>query len=231
VDLDADGVPDLVHMDATNNEFKIAFFRTPPPVEKDASLLPGGSLRPALSFLRLGGFPMDPTLADLDEDGRPDFVLTSIDIDPPNVLRAVSSGQVTAQTRAFLNRRAKEGDPLFPQEPDATVASDVGVAIRFNYAGHIQIKRSFTIVVDGDYDGDRRKDLLIRTAPGEFTLRRGVRGGVWEEDGRAVAVPSMEEAPDVEAWPADLTGDGRDEVLLLFRKPPGGRDRIVVLRP
>jgi hypothetical protein len=224
-DLDGDGVPDLVHADGTNREVRIAFFRTPPLPESG----PGGALRPALAVLRLSGYPLDPLIEDLDADGRPDFSLTSIEIDATNVLRAVTSGKVTAHTRAFLNRRRGTEGALFGAQADADVVSDIGVVIRFGYAGNIEIKRSFTIVVNGDYDGDGRKDLAIRTAPEVLTVRAGTKEGVWEKEGRRVGVPLLSGVPDADGYAADLTGDGKDELVLVARAPPGGRDRILVL--
>jgi hypothetical protein len=227
-DLDADGVPDVIHGEGTNQELRVAFFRTPPPPEGGGR---GGDLKPPLATLHLTGFPIDPRTLDLDGDGRPDFVVTTIEIDTKNVLLAVTKGIVTASTRAFLNRRSGPSAPLFASEPDATVTSDIGVRIRFGYAGNFEIQRSFTIVVDGDYDGDGRKDLLIRTAPAEMTLRRGVKGGVWEEEGRRLEIPAPGASADLEGFAADLDGDRKDEVVLLYRGPPGGKDRIFVVRP
>jgi hypothetical protein len=225
-DLDGDGVPDVLHGEGTNKDLKVAFFRTPPPPPEGES---GGSLRPPLAYLHLTGYPLAPATVDLDGDGRLDFVLTSIEIDAKNVVRALQ-GQVTAQTRAFLNRLGS-GDRLFGAEPDAVVTSDIGVRIRFGYTGNIDIQRSFTIVTDGDYDGDGRRDLVIREGPDAFRIRRGTAVGVWEAEGRRVSIPPLGEHPDLDAVAADLTGDGKDELVLVYRRPPGGRDRLLVLAP
>ena len=92
--------------------------------------------------------------------------------------------------------------------------------------------RSLTILVTGDYDGDGRKDLAIRTDGETLTIRRGMPGrAVWAAEGRDVPIPPVGDSPGVEGHAADLTGDGRDEVVLLYRKPHGGRDRVWVIRP
>jgi hypothetical protein len=228
-DLDADGVPDVVEGEGTNQDLRVAFFRTPPPPADGGA--EGGSLKPPLASLHLTGFPIEPRTVDLDGDGRPDFLVTTIEIDQKNILRAVTSGKVTARTRAFLNRLAHPGDALFAEEPDATIWSDVVVRIRFGYAGNFDVRRSFTLVVDGDYDGDGRKDLLIRTGPDEMRLRPGTPKGVWDSEGRTVRIPPMDPSPDIDGWAADLDGDGKDEMILLYRKPPGGADRLFVVRP
>ena len=36
-------------------------------------------------------------------------------------------------------------------------------------------------------------------------------------------------SPDVEGYVGDLSGDGKDDLVLLYRAPPGGADRTVVL--
>jgi hypothetical protein len=39
----------------------------------------------------------------------------------------------------------------------------------------------------------------------------------------------MGDSPDLEAFPADVTGDGKDDLVLLYRGAPGKTDRVVVL--
>ena len=113
--------------------------------------------------------------------------------------------------------------------PDAEVDSPIGVRLRFTYAGAIEVKRSFTIVTTADLDGDGRKDLVIRTAPDTLSVHRGTASGVWEKEPALVPIPPMGTSPDVEGYAADLTGDGKDDLVLLYRAPPGGEDRVFVL--
>ncbi len=242
VDLDADGVPDLCHEATTNKEGTYAFFRVPPPRGLEASAKPPdapppaqGDLRPARGLIRLTGFQLPPEYPDLDGDGRPDFVVTTIEIDAKNLLRAIR-GSVTARTRAFRNRSAASADPTAPSTapwflptPDAEVDSDVSVRILFSYTGAIEVRRSFTILPTGDLDGDRRKDLAIRTAKDELSVWRGGGDRLWEAEPRKVRIPPMGDSPDLEARAADLSGDGKDDLLLLYRGAPGAPDRLVVL--
>ena len=232
VDLTGDGRPEVLHRIGNNREGRYGFFLTRPvpgaPTDKPGE---GPSHKPALTDIYLAGFQLDPELVDLDGDGYVDMAVTTIAIDAANTLRAVTTGKVTAQTRAFLNRWKKKPGTFFPTEADASIKSDMGIKVRFNHAGVLEVKRSFTILVKGDYDGDGRKDLLIRTGPQALTVRRGVAAGVWEAEGRQVAIPPTGGHPDVEGYVADLTGDGRDDVVLIYRKVPGGRDRVWVLSP
>ncbi len=228
LDLDADGAPDLVLEQGTNREGSYAFFRTPRPTFSDGKLLPGaGGLRPPAAVLRLEGFQLDPDYVDLDGDGRLDFVVTTIPIDARNTARAIL-GQVTASTLAFLQR--EEGG-LYPQSPDASISSDIGVRLRFSQAGNIDVSRSFTILARGDFDGDRRKDLLIRTGPETLEVHGGVPGTVWAAEGRKVSIPPVGASPNVEGYVGDLEGRGQDQVILLYRAPPGGQDLVRVIAP
>lgn len=232
VDLDADGVPDLCHEATTNDSGTYAFFRVPPPAAlppdaTSAGARAGGDLRPVRGTIRLKGFQFPPDYVDLDADGRPDFVVTTIDIDGGNVMRAVMKGRVVAKTRAWRNRGGS-GD-FFVPAPDAEVDSEIGVRILFTFSGSIEVKRSFTILATADVDGDRRKDLVIRSGPETLSVYAGTADGVWAREPRSVRIPAVGSSPDVEGYVGDLTGDGKDDLVLLYRAPPGGADRTVVL--
>ncbi|HVG94926.1 MAG TPA: VCBS repeat-containing protein [Planctomycetota bacterium] len=220
-DLDADGAPDLAHEASTNDSGTYVYFHTPCVEE-------GDDLRPPRATIRLRGFQIPPEYTDLDGDGRPDVVITSIDIDGSNVIAAISRGRVVARTRAFLNRseRSKE---WFPATPDAEVESEIGVRILFTYAGAIDVKRSFTILPTADLDGDGRKDLVIRTGDDRLAVRLGRAEGVWSKEATTIAIPAVGRSPDVEGRAADLTGDRRDDIVLLYRAGPGETDRVVVV--
>ena len=234
-DLDGDGTPDVCHEATTNDSGVYTFFRTPPPQEvpvkpyASTPPTPSGDLRPARGSVKLTGFQFPPDYVDLDGDGRRDMAITTIDIDGSNITRAILSGRVVAKTRAFLNRSKSGADTWFAA-PDAEVDSDILVKLRFTFSGSIEVKRSFTIVATADLDGDGRKDLVIRSSPETLSVRRGVAEGVWSSDPGTIRIPAMGKSPDLEAYAADLTGDGRDDLVLLYKAPPGGSDLVVFLR-
>ena len=233
VDLDGDGAPDLAHEAATNDSGTYTFFKVaPPPGLADAKAggppIAGPDLRPARGQIRLTGFQLWPDHVDLDGDGRLDFVVTTIEIDGKNVIAAVMKGRVTARTRAFLNRSAK-GDVFFAGTPDAEVESSIAVKIQFTFSGSIDVKRSYTILATADLDGDGRKDLVIRTGPDVLSVRRGVEKGVWASEPYEIPIPPIGDSPDIEGYAGDMNGDGKDDLVLLYRAPPGGKDRTYLL--
>jgi hypothetical protein len=235
VDFDADGTPDLVHEDVTNLEGTYTFLRVPPPdsvppAGEATPAVKGGDIRPPRGQVRLTGFQIPADYVDLDGDGRKDFVVTTIEIDAKNVMGAVMGRKVKAVTRAFLNRSGRGGGEIFfAPTPDAEVDSTIGVAIRFSFTGAIDVKRSFTILAKGDLDGDGRRDLVIRTGPSTLSVHRGTASGVWATEAVEVAIPPLGDSPDVEGFVADVDGDRKDDLVLLYRAGAGGRDRTVVL--
>ena len=230
VDLDSDGRPDVLHQSHDGREARYGFFLTPTakPTSESQAPATGPSHRPARGHLHLAGYPLEPELVDLDGDGRLDFVITTMAVDTPNMVRAITAQQVEATTRAFLGR-ATAGEPLFRSEPDATITSLVEVRVRFTYAGTVDVKRNLTILTTGDHDGDGRRDLAIRTGPETLTLRRGLAKGVWEQEGRSLQIPSTAGTTRVDGLPADVTGDGKDEIVLVYHYAQGKPDRVIVI--
>ena len=108
--------------------------------------------------------------------------------------------------------------------------SDILVKVSFNYAGTVEVKRSFTILLDGDFDGDGRKDLAIRTGPEAMTMRRGTATGAWETEGTELPIPPVGDAPGRGRLHRGPGRDGRARWSCPYRGPPGGHDRLWVLR-
>lgn len=238
VDLDGDDRPDVLHKSTTNEQGRYGFFRTKP-VEKNADgSWPevGPTHSPANCVIDLPGYQFDPEFVDLDGDGRKDLVLTTIDIDGTSIVSAIVSGKVRARTRAFLNQSAYGGDRWFAQEPSSVVESEAGIKILFTYAGTFDVRRALTLVVDGDYDGDGRKDLAIRTGPETLSIWPGKAGG-WATEARTVKIPAIGAYVDIEAYAYDADGDKKDELLLVYRtahepeRRSQGKERLILLSP
>lgn len=228
VDLDGDERPEILHRIHTNRQTHYGFFRT-----RVATKPTGPSHGAPNCRISLQGFQLEPEFVDLDGDGRLDLVITSMQVNAPNMISALSKGKVVAETRAFLNR-SRRNEPYFVATPDATIASEIGVKVRFNYAGNIEVVRAIMIVTGGDFDGDGRKDLAIRTTPTTVRIHPGRAGGVWasaEDAVRTVTIPPMGASTNVEGHAMDLDGDGRDELILVYKAPEGGQDIVRIVHP
>ncbi|MDF1701737.1 MAG: VCBS repeat-containing protein [Planctomycetota bacterium] len=227
VDLDGDRRPEILHRIYTNRQVHYGFFRT-----QAATGTTGPSHKPANCRLSLQGFQLDPQFVDLNADGRLDLVITSMQVNAANMVAALSKGKIVAETRAFLNKSAGSGT-YFRDTPDALVKSEIGVKVRFDQAGNIEVVRTLMIVTDGDFDGDGRKDLAIRTGPDTIRIHAGRAAGVWapEAEARAVAIPPIGRSPDIEGYAMDLDGDRKDEFVLVYRAPSGGKDVVRIIAP
>jgi len=89
--------------------------------------------------------------------------------------------------------------------------------------------RARAILATADVDGDGRKDLVIRTGPSTLSVHKGTAEGIWAKGTTEISIPAVGKSPDVEGYVADLTGDKKDDFVLLYKAPPGGVDRTVVV--
>ena len=230
VDLNGDGRPELFHRHRTNRSGVYRFFEIAALAPSKEKQRDGPPLQKSVTKLSLTGAQLRPTLTDLNGDGLLDLVVTTIAIDGRNTLRAMGKGTVTAETRGYLH--VANGAPAgsYPTEPSALIRSDIQVAIRFTYGGNIKVNRSFTIVEEGDFNGDGRGDLAIREVGDSCSIWLSSEDGLWKSETPVkVKIPPIGDHTDVDGYAADLTGDGRDELLLIYRAGPGGRDRTYVI--
>lgn len=237
VDIDGDGAPEFMHHHGTNQQSTYALYDISPMKVVDGVLeAPPPLPAEPTTLLRLDGFQLEPRYVDLNGDKRLDFVVTTIPVDVQNVANALA-GRVRASTRAYLHRDVTAGGGFFPATPDASVESMIGVAIRFTQAGTIDVRRSFTILPQGNFDEDPRLDLCIRTSENTLRIHRGTAKSVWEPTDKdparnwKVDIPPLAGASDVEGYVADLDGDGMDELVLLYRRATGGRDQVRIVDP
>ena len=121
-------------------------------------------------------------------------------------------GAATAQLFAAHGARIALGYNSDPAKAEQVVAGLAG-------DGHFPVRMT---IDDGD---------SLAGAAGKIAETFGAVDVLVNSAGRTVPIPAMGESPSVEGWAADLTGDGKDEIVLVYGRPPGGRDRVWLVRP
>lgn len=147
---------------------------------------------------------------DADGDGDLDLAAALVDTGLGNLARALVSREVRVHLSLFRFGGGAYGPAsalrtvVFPLErPDG-------------YHGELS----------GDVDGDRRLDLVTDDGGAELRVYRGTATGLEPEAGLRAAVPIP--AGDETLRVADLTGDGRAEIIVWA--PEGGRGTVLFAR-
>lgn len=181
---------------------------------------------PALT-VRVKGITFFSYFVDVDGDGRDDLVLPRIDeVGAWSILKALVTRSVPVEMLIYFQRQ----DGSFPSEPDDRRALDVPLLIRSTDEG-LRLGSSIIASVDGDYDGDGRRDLLYRSDDDTIALFRGLPGRRLAKDSAAeVEVPSLDDHRFCFPLVADLDGDGRDDVVLRYWSWNRDADRLTILR-
>jgi hypothetical protein len=86
------------------------------------------------------------------------------------------------------------------------------------------------VTLRGDYNGDGKKDLLMRTGDGELSIFYGKGKRSIEDDaGETVKIPSTEGYRFIECYPDHLNGDDRSDLFFHYYTWERDKDKIVIL--
>jgi hypothetical protein len=212
-DIDGDGRADLVVRKqvsqglASATTTSLVFFG-----------LPGGGFgKTADQVLRHeGATGVEVQLADVTADGRPDLVVPSVNIGVFAIIRILTSKTVKMNFQVFAF------DPK-TRKFDARPSAERELRFKISTDGQAD---SQAVDLFGDYDGDGRPDLVYGTEDEELSIFRGQPGGaLFEED----AAEKIEVHAFGEALSVDLTGAGRDDLVLHYPATKGRRGEVVVL--
>ena len=212
-DIDADGVADLV-------------------VRKQVSR--GITSAATTSFVyfgrRVGGYPQRPDqlirsegasgteveLHDVTGDGRTDLVVPSVNIGVMAIIRILTTKSVKVNFQVFpFDASARR----FAQQP----AAERELKFRLSLSGETGVQAAD---MRGDYNGDRRPDLVFGTDDDELSLFSGTgAAGLFEDDAlERIEAPAF---GTVEA--VDLDRQGKSDMVLYYPFTRAQRKELVVL--
>ncbi len=211
-DLDGDGRADLVvhrtEGSLMRSHASTSVFRNP-----GTGAVPSGA--PAATLEARGGFG-SIQLQDLDADGRDEIVQTVVPFGVLQLVRVLVRRQVEARLAVYRFRpEGGDADPLV-----RTWQADLSYPLDFDEGRIVGLLPT----LEGDWNGDGRKDLLHGSGGSAVEIRLG-RG---EEAGPAFGpVAARQELPVSDrAVVVDLDRDGLDDLVLF--DPVDASGRIVV---
>ncbi|MBL4850384.1 MAG: VCBS repeat-containing protein [Planctomycetes bacterium] len=163
---------------------------------------------------------------DLDGDKRLDLILPRIDkVNVWTILKVLVSRSVPVEMLVYYQRP----DGSFESEPDFVREVDVPVALN-SKGDRVRFGSSVVVAIDGDFDGDGKKDLLLREDDTTLGIYRGLAGRELEEDASTtVEVPSAEEYQFCLPLISDLDSDGNSDLILRYWSWDRSADRVVLL--
>jgi hypothetical protein len=182
------------------------------------------------AMIRTPGWALGALPRDLDGDGRRDLLVATVDkIGIMGALQIFVSKEVTVHSLLFYNRGAG-GLTQFEGTPDDRRAITVPLAFTNTAQDGFSIGSGVIVTFDGDYDGDGRRDMLQRVAPGVLGIWDGRADRVYaEEPDHTVRIPSVESYRFVLPYVMELNGDGRSDLLLHYRDWEDQANTLVVL--
>jgi hypothetical protein len=211
-DLNNDGIADIVVTkntgDVTNYQTSIQIYR--------GKAMGGYNSTPSDKFSMANG-ASSPYIYDLNKDGRLDLILPSLKLGFMSTLKILLLKNVEVNLTVYLQTATDQ----YTNKPDYEKSFSYNVAINqsIDYAG--------ILTLDGDYNGDGLKDLLIHEGDGVLKIFPGVAGKIFESSPSwQVTIPR----PDGLDSP-DLNGNGKSEIVAHYQQYPDKRNSLRVIWP
>ena len=205
LDLNRDGQTDLV---AVQRKKGLAIILVASPTE--------GLAKARRAELKVPGEMRYPVLTDLDGDGRPDLALPYVPRPSfADAVRVLARGEFLVKAPVFLNRG---GARPFPAMADTRLTLPVRVRMQADATGRIRLSGLIIVEYEGDLDGDGRKDFVVTERTDRLAVYRGsadsaFRETVWTH----IPIPDCAAYDSVKSGAADLNGDERSDIILLYR--------------
>jgi hypothetical protein len=210
-DVDADGLTDLV---VQRNTGTLLGSRSRTDVFANGGA--GADLAgPASASLELAEGLAAIAVEDLDGDGRRELLQTRLAFGIVQVIRVLVTREVEAELRIFSARGAGLSELVESWRGDLRLPLDFDEG---RVAGLVP-------TVEGDWNGDGRKDLLHGAGAGQLAIRLGEAGELGPRFGGSAARQAIP-AGDL-ARVGDLDGDALDDLVLFDPRDPAGELHVL----
>ncbi len=214
-DLNGDGAADILHVVASRGE--VHLFLGVPGGDATGGGAPGGDFPfptvekpvPATDSKKIDGYIPNYWIRDLDGDGRQDLLLATIaKLNVISGLQIFLTRQVDIQLMAFLN--GPEG--RYSREPDFVRDFTVPLSM-YATRDDFSIDTPFFPNVEGDFNRDGRRDLVIKRTRTVLAVYPGTDRGVFAGT-PLVELPVDALYDKTSIHVADLNGDGLSDLIL-----------------
>lgn len=199
-DLNGDGALDIVTVDPRKGRIKVYYAKK------------GGVAYDAPDeILNLNGWSAGCFLKDINGDGRLDLVATEV-----NKMGVVDG------LKTFLSKKVSVHLVFFPMGSNGRLATEAVQRITFSIPYVVQLTLEegtidlvFRPNLDGDFNGDGYRDVLIKLDDDALDLYEGTKEGAMSADrSRQIAISPPAGVDRSDPFIDDLNGDGVSDILL-----------------
>lgn len=177
----------------------------------------GYSMKPDQVIISEGSASESTILRDVNGDGRLDMILPSIKISVTAIIRFLLTRSIPIHFNIFLLHE----DNRYSDRPDFSKE----VKFKIDFSGETDVQ---AVSLNGDFNGDRRKDFAFGTGEEELSIYLGVPGDkdrlFSKKPVAKIDVPAFGEL-----YSRDLNGDGYYDMIIYYPQSQERKGTIQVL--